>query len=139
MDEMAGKPGFFERIFGFVHRTDAEDFEDDRDTVPTTHLRIGVEHSHHVTVRGQVASFQDAVAAADGLKRGETQVINLSMAPAEMREKIKDFMCGVNYNAEGSWEEVGENVFLLAPQAIYVEVAPASAATSGQPRIFGSN
>jgi cell division inhibitor SepF len=129
MDEIAGKPGFFERIFGMVHRNEVEDFEDDREVVPNSHVRIGTETTHHLTVRRQVVSFQDAVAAADGLKRGETQIINLASATSEMREKIKDFMCGVNYTAEGSWEEIGDFVFILAPASMYVEVAPCSPAT----------
>ena len=137
MDEQTGRPGFFERILGFVHRDEVEDLEDDRDTIPTTNLKVGHDHSHHVTVRRQVASFQDAVAAADGLKRGETQVVNLTCAVPEMREKIKDFLCGVNYNAEGTFEELGDNVFLLTPSTIYVEVAPSSPA-SGQTRPFSS-
>jgi cell division inhibitor SepF len=86
-------------------------------------------------VRRSVVSFQDAIAAADGLKRGETQVLNLASATAELREKIKDFMCGVNYTAEGSWEEIGDHVYLLAPGAVYVEVAPCSPAT-GQTKGF---
>jgi cell division inhibitor SepF len=137
MDEQTGKPGFFERILGFVHRDEVEDFEEDRDRIPTTNLKVGHDHSHHLTVRQQVVSFQDAVAAADGLKRGESQVVNLAMAVPDMREKIKDFLCGVNYNAEGTFEEVGENVYLLTPSAIYVEVAP-SAPASGQGRTFSS-
>ncbi len=132
------KPGFFERVFSLVHRTDNEEFEDDRDVVPTSHVKVTSNHSHHFTVRRQVMAFQDAVTAADGLKRGETQVINLAMAPPELREKIKDFMCGVNYTAEGSWEEIGDNVYLLAPSNIYVELAPASPAVAGQ-RISGFN
>lgn len=135
MDELAGKPGFFERIFGMVHRHEVEDHEDDRDVVPTSHLKVGTDHSHHFTVRRAVVSFQDAIAAADGLKRGETQVINLASATTELREKIKDFMCGVNYTAEGSWEEIGDHVYLLAPSAVYVEVAPCSPAT-GQTKGF---
>lgn len=135
MDELAGKPGFFERIFGMVHRHEVEDHEDDRDVVPTSHLRVGVDHNHHFTVRRSVVSFQDAIAAADGLKRGETQIINLASATAELREKIKDFMCGVNYTAEGSWEEIGDHVYMLAPSTVYVEVAPCSPAT-GQTRGF---
>ena len=136
MDDRAGKPGFFERVFGMVHRNEVEDLEDDRDTLPTSHVRVGAEHTHHFTVRKQVVSFQDAVAAADGLKRGETQVINLAAATPDMREKIKDFMCGVNYSSEGSWEEVGEHVYLLAPSQVYVEVAQASPA-SAAPRTNG--
>lgn len=103
---------------------DDDMFEPRTSTAPTqTH------HRYHVTVRRQVVVFQDAVAAADGLKRGEQQVLNLSLASPELREKIKDFMCGVNYAAEGTWEELGENVYLLAPAFAFVEVAPSSPRT----------
>ena len=123
------QPGFFgrisEKISHVLHRD--EEFEDDFDLGGKhSHLKVQTAHRYHVTVRRQVVSFQDAVAAADGLKRGEQQILNLSMATPEVREKIKDFMCGVNYTAEGSWEELGEHVFMLAPASAYVEVAPAS-------------
>lgn len=125
MEETIARPGLFSRLAGLVSRHD--DYEDDLDApVPTTNLRVHSAHRYSVTVRRQVVSFQDAVAAADGLKRGEQQVLNLTMATPDMREKIKDFMCGVNYAAEGTWEELGENVYLLAPATAFVEVAPAS-------------
>ena len=63
---------------------------------------------------------------------GESQVLNLSMTAPDLREKIKDFMCGVNYSAEGTWAELGENVYLLSPSKTYVEVAPASPAMTSQ-------
>ena len=74
----------------------------------------------------QVVAFDDAVASADGLKRGEQQILNLSSADPALRERIKDFLAGVNYAQEGTWEEVGENVFVLAPRTALVESAPAS-------------
>ncbi len=124
MEETIAKPGLFSRIAGLVNRQD--DFEDDLDAPTSAPLRVHSAHRYSITVRRQVVSFQDAVAAADGLKRGEQQVLNLSMATSDLREKIKDFMCGVNYAAEGTWEELGENVFLLAPASAFVEVAPAT-------------
>ena len=125
MEETIAKPGLFSRLAGLVNRQD--DFEDDLDAPASpTPLRVHTAHRYSITVRRQVVSFQDAVAAADGLKRGEQQVLNLTMATADTREKIKDFMCGVNYAAEGTWEELGENVYLLAPASAFVEVAPAS-------------
>lgn len=121
MEETIAKPGFFSRLAGLVNRTQ-DDYEDDYETP----LRVHAAARYSITIRRQVVSFQDAVAAADGLKRGEQQVLNLTMATADLREKIKDFMCGVNYAAEGTWEELGDNVFLLAPASAFVEVAPAS-------------
>ncbi len=128
MEETVERPGFFsrmsDRVSSILHR---EEYEDDfESTTNKPSLRVHSAHRYHVTVRRQIVSFQDAVAAADGLKRGEQQILNISMATVELREKIKDFMCGVNYTAEGTWEELGENVYLLAPASAFVEVAPAS-------------
>ena len=125
MEETIAKPGIFSRLAGFINRNQ-DDYEDDYETPVSTPLRVHAAHRYSITVRRQVVSFQDAVAAADGLKRGEQQVLNLTMATHELREKIKDFMCGVNYAAEGTWEELGDNVYLLAPATAFIEVAPAS-------------
>lgn len=124
MEETMERVGLFGRIKEYFARD--EEFEDEQEFPTRNPLRVHSAHRYHVTVRRQIVSFQDAVAAADGLKRGEQQILNLSMCPAELREKIKDFMCGVNYNAEGTWEELGDAVFLLAPATAHVEVAPAS-------------
>jgi len=66
------------------------------------------------------------MAAANGLKRGEQQILHLSATDVALRQKIVDFMCGVNFSQEGTWEEVGENVYLIVPASAYVEVAPAT-------------
>lgn len=131
MEETMERVTVIDRIRDFFVREDVEDF--DTDHIPTRRtsprensLSLHAAHRYHVTVRSQIVSFQDAVSAADGLKRGEQQLLNLSKCPEDLREKIKDFMCGVNYNAEGTWEEVADNVYLLAPASAYVEVAPAS-------------
>ncbi|MCW5938912.1 MAG: cell division protein SepF [Fimbriimonadaceae bacterium] len=132
MEETFEKPGFFSRLAGLMSRPREDEQYDDFDTPQPSTLRLHTSHRYSVTVRRQVVSFQDAVAAADGIKRGEQQILNLSMASPELREKIRDFMCGVNYNAEGTWEELGEHVYMLAPAMAYVEVAPASPRMTAQ-------
>jgi cell division inhibitor SepF len=132
MEETIEKPGFFTRLAGWIARPRDDEQYDDFDAPHPSPLRLHTSHRYTVTVRRQVVSFQDAVAAADGIKRGEQQILNLSMAAPEIREKIRDFMCGVNYNAEGTWEELGEHVYLLAPATAYVEVAPASPRTAAR-------
>lgn len=124
--ELQEKPGFFTRLATMFSRH--EDAEEDYLDTPTNGapLRLHQGHKYQVTVRRQIVSFQDAIAAADGLKRGEQQILNLTASDSVTREKIKDFMCGVNYSQEGTWEELGENIFLLAPPQAYVEVAPAT-------------
>lgn len=123
--ELHEKPGFFTRLANTWSRRDQEEEEPYEAGTHEGRPRFS-HHRYQVTVRRQIVSFQDAVAAADGLKRGEQQILNLTMADHALREKIKDFMCGVNYAQEGSWEEVGEHVYLLAPPTALVEVAPAS-------------
>lgn len=124
--------GLFGRIKGIFGREEYDVEEEDvieearQTTVATPTYRLHTARNYNVSVRRQIQSFQDAVAAADGLKRGDAQIMNLTGCGTELREKIKDFMCGVNYAHEGSWEELGENIYLLAPPHANIEVAPAT-------------
>jgi cell division inhibitor SepF len=125
MEETATRQGLFGRVANWLTQPH-DDAVEDYDAPAQVPLRLHTAHRYTVTVRRQVRSFQDAVAAADGLKRGEQQILNLTLAPPDVRERIKNFMCGVNYTAEGSWEELGEHIYLLAPAVALVEVAAAS-------------
>ncbi|MCH8274706.1 MAG: cell division protein SepF [Armatimonadetes bacterium] len=129
MDELheVERPGFFARLFGRRHPDEYDEF-DEMDDHPDqgAKLRVFTTHTYHVTVRRQVVTFADGVASADGLKRGEQQILNLCSADTTLREKIKDFLAGVNYAQEGTWEELGEHVYLLAPKNAIVETAPAT-------------
>lgn len=123
--ELQDRPGFFTRLrTKFMGDEPVEDMVDERGE--PRRYTLHANYRYAVTVRRQVLSFQDAVAAADGLKRGEQQILNLCAADNQLREKIKDFMCGVNYAEEGTWEELGENIYLLCPPLATVEVAPAT-------------
>lgn len=122
--------GIFGRLKGWFNKDDDYVEEQDNYDAPSapralTRPTTGRAH-YHITVRRMVQSFQDAVSAADGLKRGDQQVLNLTGCDASLREKIKDFMCGVNYSQEGTWEELGQDVYLLAPPNAMVDVAPAT-------------
>jgi len=119
------KPGLFSRIAGIFTR---EDYDEEDVVVDRTSRQVALRPAHRytVTIRRQIASFDDAMAAADGLKRGEQQILNLSGTEVALRQKIVDFMCGVNFAQEGTWEEVGEDIYLIVPSYAYVEVAPAT-------------
>ncbi|MGV3614929.1 MAG: cell division protein SepF [Fimbriimonas sp.] len=132
MDEVAiqDRPGIFSRLAGMFTRTEEfiEEEEpvvtNDRNTTTAGGMRLRQDYRYTVTVRRQITSFDDAMAAANGLKRGEQQILNLSATDAVTRQKIVDFMCGVNFAQEGTWEEVGEHVYLIVPSNAYVELAP---------------
>jgi cell division inhibitor SepF len=127
MDDVAAvaeRPGLFTRVYEFFRRNpDVEEPEDGFVPRPLPRVQPG---RVQITVRRQITSFNDAIAAADGLKRGEQQILNLSACDAVLRETIKNFMHGVNYGQDGTLEELGDNVFLLAPQWASVDVVPAS-------------
>ena len=122
------RPGVFGRLFGKFTRTEIieEEMETmtEKNATPVSGMRR--DYRYTVTVRRQITSFDDAVAAAHGLKRGEQQIINLTATEPGLRQKIVDFMSGVNFAHEGTWEEIGESIYLVVPQNAYVEVAPAT-------------
>lgn len=119
--EATEKPGIVTRIKHMLFHPE-EDSERRTDSRPAYQpLR-----TCHITVRRQVLTFGDAAAAADGLKLGQQQIVNLVDTDPALREKIKDFLSGVNHALEGVWEEVGQHIYLIAPSAMFVEVAPAT-------------
>ena len=123
------RSGIFTRLKGLFQREEEYVEEEAYEANPTPRAispRPMARAHYNITVRRMVQSFQDAVAAADGLKHGDQQVLNLTGCDTTLREKIKDFMCGVNYSQEGTWEELGENVYLLTPPNAMVDVAPAT-------------
>jgi cell division inhibitor SepF len=131
MEELAlqERSGIFSRIGRMFTHHDVDEFEEEMD-MPSTpeHRALTMKSSarYTITVRRQIVSFDDAMAAAQGLKNGEQQILNLSSTDSLLRQKIVDFMCGVNYAQEGTWEEIGDNIYLVVPMNAYVEVAPAT-------------
>jgi len=125
--ELQDKPGIFSRLAGMFSRERDDDVEDVKVENPAKALSLRPNYKYNVTIRRQISSFDDAIAAANGLKRGEQQILNLAHTEGFLRQKIVDFMSGVNYAQEGSWEEIGDNIYLVVPAEAFVEVAPPTA------------
>lgn len=123
--DVQDRPGFFSRMKNMFVR---EDELEEETTVESTGKEFTLRSAYRytVTVRRQITCFEDAMAAAQGLKRGEQQILNLSATEPSLRQKIVDFMSGVNFAQEGTWEEIGDNIYLIVPSSAYVEVAPAT-------------
>ena len=125
------KPGFFGRVAAMFARSEV--YEEDVQTTSSKAgggLQLKSTYRYTVTVRRFITSFEEAMAAANGLKSGEQQILNLAGTDAQTRQKIVDFMCGVNFAQEGTWEEIGENIYLIVPANAYVEVIPNTARSS---------
>ena len=99
-------------------------------TRPVTALRLEPMRRTHITVRRAVHSFDDARRAADGLKEGQQQIVNLEQTPADMAERITDFLNGATYALEGSVEKIGEQVYLFTPASVSIDVEDKTAAPS---------
>ncbi|MBX3097446.1 MAG: cell division protein SepF [Fimbriimonadaceae bacterium] len=123
MEEIMERPGMLARIMTRFSRQD-DGVYDEEAYGPISDARPGTVY--RIAVRRQVETLDDAVEAADGLRKGEQQILNLNYCAPQLREKIKDFMNGVNYALDGEWVELGENVFLLAPNVAEVDVMPAT-------------
>ncbi|HRK20561.1 MAG TPA: cell division protein SepF [Fimbriimonadaceae bacterium] len=120
--ELQEKPGLFSRLTGLFGRAESEEDEEGVIDNPNA-ITLRSAYRYHVTVRRQVTTFDEAYAAANGLKRGEQQILNLSLTEPSLRQKIVDFMSGVSFAQDANWEEIGEHVFLIAPGSAYVEVS----------------
>jgi len=87
-----------------------------------TTLRLDGPSRTHITVRRAVHSFDDARRSADGLKDGQQQIVNLEQTPADMSERIIDFLNGATYALDGSVEKIGEQVYLFTPNSFVIDV-----------------
>ena len=142
-EESTPKNGFLSKMKGWLGRDEYEEEEDVTDipaqqqTPPVTGasggslnpqrrgvtpLRIEQTRRTHITVRRAVHSFDDARRAADGLKEGQQQIVNLEQTPADMTERITDFLNGATYALEGSVEKIGEQVYLFTPNSVTIDV-----------------
>lgn len=88
---------------------------------PTT-LRVHQTRLNHVSVWLTVQSFDNAQQAADGLKLGHQQIVNLEKASPEVCTRVVDFLSGVIYALNGYVEKVGDKVYLFTPANYCIEV-----------------
>lgn len=121
--------GMFNKLKGWLggvheyeeYEEEEEDFRPEQKRQPVT-LRLQSARLSHVSIR-QPQSFDDARLAADGLKDGRQQIVNLEKATPEMSERIIDFLNGVTYALNGFVEKVGDRIYLFAPNNVVIDVS----------------
>ena len=113
----------------FMDRVGLGPLEDGLDEEPETirKRRPAMLRFHHskvnrICIWTCIDSIDNARQAADGLKQGRQQVVNLERAAPEVAARIIDFLNGVTYALDGYVEQVGERVFLFTPANTIVEV-----------------
>jgi FtsZ-interacting cell division protein YlmF len=121
------RPGFFRRALAlFSGRSRQVDDADGTEAFPAREVTPRTAPRYTITVRRNIVSDEDAVIAAAGFKRGEQQILNLSMTDAQTRQDIVQYLKGVSFALEGSWVEIGENMYVLVPATAFVEMAAAT-------------
>lgn len=119
------------RLRGFFGKKSGPAEALDYDVETGQAFTVRTAYRYNVTVRKGITTFDDAMEAAQGLKNGDQQILNLCSADPVLRQKIVDFICGVSFAIGGTWEEIGENIFVVAPPSGYVEVAPNAVRLAG--------
>ena len=103
-----------------------------KQTPAAANLRLQTSRGGRVAVRLNAQVFEDAKLAADGLKAGEHQIVNLERATPQMGERIIDFLNGVCYALDGSVERVGEKVYMFVPANVVVDVDTGAVAAASR-------
>jgi cell division inhibitor SepF len=111
-----------ERIFGMEEPEDYEEEPPMPDARRRAALRLDMTRNVRVAVRMNAVVFNDARIAADGLKSGQQQIVNLERATPPMDERILDFLSGVAYALDGSVERIADKVYLFAPANVQIEL-----------------
>lgn len=98
-------------------------------------FRVHSSRVSKVSVWLSVKSFTNAKDAADGLKQGRQEIINLEKASPEVCGRVIDFLSGVTYALDGTVEKIGERVYLFTPANVVVDVENAQGQRIGD--LFG--
>ena len=101
-----------------------------------TTLRMDQTRQTHITVRRAIQTFDDARRAADGLKAGQQQIVNLEQTSGDMTERIIDFLNGATYALDGSVEKIGEMVYLFTPSSVIIDIEDKPATTGVRAAVY---
>lgn len=124
-DQPRGLWNRFKERIGWGDYEDEEEvvyYEDTGDRKRPAMLRVRSSRINHVSVWLSIQSFENAQMAADGLKEGNQQIVNLEKASPEICTRVIDFLNGVIYALDGFVEKVGDKVYLFTPANFHIEV-----------------
>lgn len=85
-------------------------------------LRLHPSRIHHISVWKAIQSLENAQEAADGLKAGHQQIVNLEKASPDICGRVIDFLNGVIYALDGYVEKVGDRVYLFTPANYEIDI-----------------
>lgn len=95
-------------------------------------IRLTSAEPQPISVRQSLQTFEDARRAAEGLKEGTPQVINLISTRSDIAGRFIDFLTGAAEALDGSVTRIGESVYLFSPRK-FVVTEEAAAGSSVYP------
>lgn len=122
MEDYEEKEGFFAKLKNFFagERDEDESYEEPEfEDLPSPKRRWSLRlHSRKDTpiYKKELSNFNNEVEEpAYRLRQGFVVIINLEKASDEAARRTIDFLSGVAFGIRGSYEKIGEKVFLFAP------------------------
>ncbi len=127
LDESEEPKGIWGRLkekFAMGSDEDEEDLDlrGSRQSRRSVSLKLHSARVNRVSVWHAADSFETARQAADGLKEGHPQVVNLENTEPDLAERIIDFLNGVTYALDGYVEKVGHKVYFFTPHNMVIDV-----------------
>lgn len=96
-------------------------------------LRLHPSRMHHISVWRFISSLENAQEAADGLKEGHQQIVNLEKAGPEICGRVIDFLNGVTYALDGFVEKIGDRVYLFTPANYIIDIENGGSRSDNRP------
>jgi cell division inhibitor SepF len=127
LDDYEEEPrGFWTKLKERVGLGEYDEFDEVLDDPGGTRrpvtLRLHPSRMHHISVWKSIQSLDNAQEAADGLKAGHQQIVNLEKASPEICGRVIDFLNGVTYALDGYVEKIGDRVYLFTPANFQIDV-----------------
>ncbi|MBC7326984.1 cell division protein SepF [bacterium] len=121
MQEHQEKGGLFAKIKNFFTVDRFEEEEPQQEEIeefnpPKSRWSLRLYSRKDVPVyRREVKGFEEVEEPALRLRQGFIVIVNLENASEEARRRSVDFLMGVTFGIRGSFEKVGDKVYLFAP------------------------
>lgn len=122
MEDYEEKEGFFTRVKNFFlggsyEEADYEEPEIEEFPPPKKRWSLHLRSRKDTPIyRRELSNFDNEVEEpAYRLRQGFVVIVNLEKANDEAARRVIDFLSGVAFGIRGSYEKIGEKVFLFAP------------------------
>ncbi|MFQ3548654.1 MAG: cell division protein SepF [Armatimonadota bacterium] len=121
-EEPRGIWGKIKDKLGMGDYYEEEEYYQEEDNRKKPVVKLQQTRINRVSIWHSIQTFDDAQMAADGLKDGRQQIVNLEKASPEISKRVVDFLYGVCYALCGYVEKIADKVYLFTPRNYEIAV-----------------